>query len=40
VTWLLGPEAEGEGSVPARGLAETIEWFDKYVKNAPTRQGQ
>jgi hypothetical protein len=35
VTWLLGPEAEGEGSVPARGLAETIEWGPEAAHAAP-----
>lgn len=26
VTWRLGPEPDGDGSTPARGLAERIEW--------------
>jgi hypothetical protein len=35
VTWLLGPEAEGDGSAPARGLAETIEWGPEAPPAAP-----
>lgn len=36
VTWLLGPEPEGDGAAPARGLAERIEWGPEAAAVDPT----
>jgi len=35
VTWRLSPEADGEGAMPARGLAERIEWGAAPAAPAP-----
>jgi hypothetical protein len=35
VTWQLGPEADGDGTTPARGLAERIEWGPAPALPAP-----
>ncbi|WP_038364923.1 hypothetical protein [Bosea sp. UNC402CLCol] len=39
VDWYLGPAADGQGSAPARGFIESIEWCQAAAAEAPDPAG-